>query len=471
MLIKKGVTLVLTVFRAARVVVSTTVLVFAYSAAATAQSEQAQLASRIDALAAGALSRPIAGISVAVRRGNKDIFARGYGLANVGDSVPVTPDTVFHICSISKNILAAVVLKLAEQGKLSLDDEVTKYIPEAPLHGRRVTIRQLLDHVSGIYSFTSLPEADANERLDLSQQQVLDLIKDKPPLFEPGTNWRYDNSGFYMAGMIVERVTKQDYGSYVRDNIFKPIGMGSASLCYARDVVPHLSSGYEREGGKLVNASYLSWKLPFAAGAVCATAKDLLKWQAALNAGRVIRASSLSAMRSPTLLTDGTSIDYGLGTRLGSLDGHPVVGHTGSGGGFGNAMLFYPDDDLSVVVLTNTGSNAGTALALATAIARPLLGLPETNAPANLSVPADELAALTGTFESDEGTVETFAKEGKLHFRVHPAGAEGILLRQSKNVFSVSPDIRVRFVVRDGRAQYSFLYTGGLLMDVARRVQ
>jgi CubicO group peptidase (beta-lactamase class C family) len=173
-------------------------------------------------------------------------------LANVGDSVPVTPDTVFHICSISKNILAAVVLKLAEQGKLSLDDEVTKYIPEAPLHGRRVTIRQLLDHVSGIYSFTSLPEADANERLDLSQQQVLDLIKDKPPLFEPGTNWRYDNSGFYMAGMIVERVTKQDYGSYVRDNIFKPIGMGSASLCYARDVVPHLSSGYEREGGKLV---------------------------------------------------------------------------------------------------------------------------------------------------------------------------------------------------------------------------
>ena len=250
---------------------------------------------------------------MAVRRGNKDIFPRGYGLANVGDSVPVTPDTVFHICSISKNILAAVVLKLAEQGKLSLDDEVTKYIPEAPLHGRRVTIRQLLDHVSGIYSFTSLPEADANERLDLSQQQVLDLIKDKPPLFEPGTNWRYDNSGFYMAGMIVERVTKQDYGSYVRDNIFKPIGMGSASLCYARDVVPHLSSGYEREGGKLVNASYLSWKLPFAAGAVCTTAEDLLKWQAALNAGRVIRASSLSAMRSPTLLTDGTSIDYGLG--------------------------------------------------------------------------------------------------------------------------------------------------------------
>ena len=447
------------------------VWIFVYSTAAAAQTDEAQLAARVDEIAARALSRPIAGISVAVRRGDKNIFTRGYGVANVDHSVAVTPDTVFHICSISKNILAAVMLQLADQGKLSLDDQVAKYIPEAPLHGRHVTIRQLLDHTSGIYNFTSLPDAEANERLDLSHQQVLDLIKDKLPLFDPGTSWRYDNSAFYLAGMVVERVTGQDYGAYVRDNVFKPLGMGSSSLCYARDVVPHLSSGYERDSGKLVNASYLSWKLPFAAGAVCSTASDLLKWQAALNAGRIIRPASLAVMRTPTLLSDGTRIDYGLGTRLGSVEGHPVVGHTGSGGGFGNAMVYYPDDDLSVVVLTNTGSDAGPALALATAIARPLLGLPEKKEPVNLDVPADELAALTGTFESDDATVENFAKDGKLHFRVRPNGPEGVLLRQSKNVYSLTPDVEIRFVVRDGHALYGLVYTGGLLMDVARPVR
>jgi CubicO group peptidase (beta-lactamase class C family) len=275
--------------------------------------------------------------------------------------------------------------------------------------------------------------------------------------------------------MVVERVTKQDYGSYIKANIFKPLGMDSASLCYARDVVPHLSSGYER-GNKqdtniLVNAGYLSWRLPFAAGAVCATAIDLLKWQAALDAGKVIRPSSLALMRQPTMLTDGTSVDYGLGTRLGSLEGHRVVGHTGSGGGFGNMLLDYPDDHLAIAVLTNTGSNAGSALAIGTTIARSMLGLPEQKTLADLAVPADELSALTGTYEGDDGTVENFAKDGKLHFRIPGSGAEGVLSRQAKNVYAISPDADVHFVVSDGKAKWAIVYNSGVFMDVYRRVR
>ena len=120
---------------------------------------------------------------------------------------------------------------------------MTKYVPEAPTHGHKVTVRQLLNHTSGIYSFTSLPEAEASERLDLTHDQVLALFKDKPLDFEPGTAWRYNNSAFYIAGMVVERVTKQEYGAYVREHLFKPLGMNSAQLCYARIVVPHLASG------------------------------------------------------------------------------------------------------------------------------------------------------------------------------------------------------------------------------------
>ena len=334
-----------------------------------------QLRKRVDAVATKMLSRPVAGISVAVARNGQVLLARGYGTANLEHSVAVTPETVFHIASISKNILAAVVLQLVDEGKLRLDDDITKYVPEAPTLGHHVTVRQLLNHTSGIYSFTSLPDAANNERLELTHEQVLGLIKDKPFEFEPGTRWRYDNSAFYIAGMVVERVTKQEYGAYVREHVFKPLGMSSASLCYARMVVPHLASGYEVEGGALVNAAFMSWKLPFAAGAICATATDLLKWEAALDAGRVLTRSSLALMRTPTTLADGTKIDYGLGTRLGSLDGHRMLGHTGSGGGFRNVFESFPDDHLTIVILVNMGdAESPSPVAVAAEIARPRLG-------------------------------------------------------------------------------------------------
>src|SRR3954470_19144697 len=317
-----------------------------------------ELRNRVDAVAKQMLSRHTAGVSVAVARDARVILARGYGMANVEHSVPVTPDPVFHIASISKNILAAVVLQLCEEGKLRLDDDVTKYVPEAPTLGQHVTVQQLLNHTSGIYSFTSLPDAANNERFELTHEQVLGLIKDKPFDFEPGTRWRYNNSAFYLAGMVVERVTKQEYGAYVRGRVFKPLGMSSASLCYARMVVSHLASGYEVDDDALVNAALITWKLPFAAGAVCATATDLAKWQAALDSGRVLTPSSLALMRTPTTLADGTKIDYGLGTRLGSLDGHRVLGHTGSGGGFRNVFESFPDDHLTIVILMNLGDAA-----------------------------------------------------------------------------------------------------------------
>jgi CubicO group peptidase (beta-lactamase class C family) len=320
------------------------------------------LKARVDTLAQTLLSRNIAGVSIAVARNGKVTFAAGYGLANIQHSIAVTPETVFHIDSISKNILSAVLLQLVDEGKLSLDDDVTKYVPEAPTQGRRITVRQLLNHTSGIYNFTSLPEAEANERLDLTHEQVLALFKDKPFDFEPGTGWRYNNSAFYLAGMVVERVTKQEYGVYVREHVFKPLGMTSAQMCDARTVVPHIASGYDREHDSLVNAAFLSWKLPFAAGAICATATDLLKWQAALDDGRVLTQSSLKLMRTPTTILDGTRIDYGLGTRLGLLEGHRVLGHTGSGGGFAAALESFPDDHLTVRCVDQYGSRSESGI-------------------------------------------------------------------------------------------------------------
>jgi CubicO group peptidase (beta-lactamase class C family) len=432
-----------------------------------------ELGNRVDAVAKQLLSRHTAGVSIAVAREGRLILARGYGMANVEHSVAVTPETVFHIASISKNILAAVVLQLVDQGKLRLDDDVTKYVPEAPTQGRRVTVRQLLNHTSGIYSFTSLPNAADNERLELTHEQVLRLIKDRPFDFEPGTRWRYDNSAFYLAGMVVERVTKQEYGAYVREHVFKPLGMSSASLCYARMIVPHLASGYEVDGGALVNAAFMTWKLPFAGGAVCATATDLAKWQAALDSGRVLTPSSLALMRTPTTLADGTKIDYGLGTRLGSLDGHRVLGHYGgeSRGGFRPLLESFPADHLTIVILMNMGDAASPSpVAVAPEIARAALGLAKKNTLLDLPVPGAELAALSGKYDSNEGPVEIFARHGKLHYRIPGSQIEGVLLRQAENVYAIDENSEAHFLVRDGRAEWSMVYIGGLLMDAKYRV-
>ena len=429
-----------------------------------------ELAERVDVIAKKALARPVAGISIAVARDGEVVFARGYGLANLEHEVAVTPTTIFHIASISKNILAAVVLQLADQGKLRLDDDVTRYVPSAPTHGHRVTVQQLLNHTSGIYSFTSLPDAENNERLDLTHEQVLGLIKDKPLDFEPGTSWRYDNSAFYLAGMVVESVTKQEYGAYVREHIFKPLGMNSSSLCDARIVTPHLASGYEVDNGKFVHAALMNWKQPFAAGAVCSTAEDLLKWQAGLDAGRVLTPSSLKLMRTPTTLSDGTAIDYGLGTRLGSLEGHSVFGHIGSGGGFNSLLESFPDDRLTIVILINARSGSGPSVALGTAIARLMLGLPEAKTLQDLPVPKEELAALSETYDSDEGTVEQFARDGKQHFRVPGTPIEGALLRQAANIYAVGTS-EIHYLVRPGHPPWAIAYAGGLMMDAKPRVK
>jgi CubicO group peptidase (beta-lactamase class C family) len=155
---------------------------------------------------------------------------------------PTTPSST--VASISKNILAAVVVRLAEQHRLSLDDDVTKYVANAPTHGVRITVRQLLNHTSGLYSFTSRSDAEANEQKVLSHEQVIGLFKDQPLDFPPGSSWRYDNSAFYLAGMVVEAVTGRLYADYIRDEVFRRLGMTSSSLCGAHDV-PGIASGHD----------------------------------------------------------------------------------------------------------------------------------------------------------------------------------------------------------------------------------
>jgi CubicO group peptidase (beta-lactamase class C family) len=198
---------------------------------------------------------------------------------------------------------------------------------------------------------------------------------------------------------------------------------------------------------------------------VCATASDLIAWQAALDGGRVIGAASLAEMRAPTVLRDGTRIDYGLGTRLGSLQGHRAVGHTGGGGGFDGMMIDFPDDHVTVVVLTNSGG----AFAIATAVARVALGL-SPPVPRDTPLSAAEAAALPGRFDSDEGAIEQVVRGGNLRFRVPGETDDHPLYRQADGVFAADQDTVLRVPLRDGRVDWGFLYVGGLMVDAKVRV-
>jgi D-alanyl-D-alanine carboxypeptidase len=421
----------------------------------------------VDAIAKKTLERPVLGISIALASNDRVVFAHGYGFADVARSVPVTSETVFHIASISKNIEAGVLLQLADQGKLSLDEDVTRYIPDAPVHGKHVTVRQLLNHTSGIHSYTSLPDAEKNEQLDLSHEQVLALIRNSPVDFDPGTSWRYNNSGFYLAGMIAENVMHQPYGTLLHDRIFAPLQMQSSSLCDTSTPVPNLASGSELVKGKLMPAGQMSWKLPFAGGGVCSTATDLLKWQMALNKDHVVSKHSLAAMRIPTELADGASIDYGLGTRIGLLEGHPVFGATGSGGGFTTALETFPDDKLSIAVLINTASD-GAPTELAGAIARSVLGLADVVL-RDIPPPDAELACIPAVYDSDEGAVEVFNEGGKLHFRIPGGqGVAGAIARQGRFSYAIDENRRIRFKCDPGRSRWAEVYSGGLMVDAKR---
>jgi hypothetical protein len=184
----------------------------------------------------------------------------------------------------------------------------------------------------------------------------------------------------------------------------------------------------------------------------------------------VLTPPSLALMRAPTTLADGTKIDYGLGTRLGSLDGHRVLGHTGSGGGFRAVLMSFPDDHLTIAVLMNAGNGSRPPVAIAADIARAVLALPAKTL-RDEPVPPEELAALVdATLDSDEGPVEGFARDGKLHYRLPGTPIEGVLLRQAPYVYALDPDTEIRFIVRDGRAAWAIVYTGGLLMDAKYRV-
>lgn len=444
------------------------------AASIEAQREQRNdLTASIDAIAQQALKEgPIAGLSIAVARGPRLILAKGYGYADLENDVPATAETVYRIGSITKQFTAVLIMQLVEAGKLSLDDPLTRFLPDYPTHGHRITIHHLLNHTSGIKSYTGLgPKLwQTTFRLDLSHQELIDLFKNEPLDFPPGQGYAYNNSAYYLLGVIIEKVTGMNYADVVEKRIFGPLGMSGSHYCRQRPLIKHRARGYQVMKGTLVNAPPISMRIPGAAGGLCSTVLDLVKWQRALIEHRLIGRASYERLITPTRLADGVKVSYGFGLAMTELGGHRRIGHGGSVNGFTGVTWYYPDDDLTTVVLTNTGGSRVTPAQIEERIARAILNLPEPEIK-DIALSSEERRRYVGTYAVGSQRITVSDEGGKLVLKQGP-GPGMTLLYQGNDIFvsASNPRLQLEFHVRGERVSGFTFKPGGVPIYVARRV-
>lgn len=383
--------------------------------------QQPDVAASVESEATAALSQGgIPGLSIAVLRDGKTVSAHGFGLAEVDNRVAATENTVYRINSITKAFTATAILALREQGKVELDDHLSKWFPEYTRPTNDPTISQLLSHSSGLADYRGATFR-RNIHADLSAKAWVDSLNDEHLyLFPPGTNWSYSNLGYDVLGMIVERAAGQPLEDYFQTRILRPAGMKATGFCNTNRVTRERAFSYQTERGVLVHAE--SWgTYANASGRLCSTVLDLSAFLQALESGKLVSASSLQTMRSPSRLADGRSFDYALGTRLGHLDGTPLIAYTGSGEGWTSALVEWPSQRLAVIALCNADTPRGNARRVAVNILRKIAGARQEDA-ADVVVPPHLSEKIVGLWTPPSADSMEFAVDAG-HLMAHPVGA------------------------------------------------
>jgi len=319
----------------------------------------------VDALVQKSMQvRQFPAASIAVIKDGRVIVAKGYGLSNVEKSIKATEQTVYQLASVTKPFTAMATLMLVEAGKLSLDAKVTDILPGLPAAWSPVTVRHLLTHTSGIRSYTdTFGEKKVTNGQVFTHDQILALVKDAPLQFAPGDRFAYSNTGYFLLGMIIEKVSGRSYGTFLAGRIFKPLGMTSTSLDDYADARPVRARGYNTVNGQTTVAEHTHPSQPFAAGALVSNVLDMAKWDAALSARKLLKPASYDAMWTPMRFNDGKTSAYAFGWQVDPFRGHSRQAHGGGITGFSTFVARLPEDKLTVIVLTNQTGAAGQSLA------------------------------------------------------------------------------------------------------------
>jgi len=373
-------------------------------------TDNKELVRRFDELLGEAFPANEPGAAVLVARKGEILYQKAFGMASLELKVPMNAGNVFEIGSITKQFTAVAVLMLVEEGKLSLDDDITKFLPDYPTHGHHISIHHLLTHTSGIKSYTELEKWPAEWRRDFTPLEMIDFFKDEPMDFAPGERFLYNNSAYFILGYVIEKASGLTYEDFVEKKIFQALGMNESRYGHKSELVPGRAVGYSNQGGNYVNAPYLSMTQPYAAGSLMSTVGDLYQWNMAVHQHRLVSASSLAKAQTDHKLNNGDPIGYGYGWGISNIQGARSIEHSGGIFGYVSNGLYLPEEDLYVVILSNNdGKNVGEVSSRMAAIA---IGRPYPSDFPAIEVPANELSQYTGVYRFEDEAERTITLEG-----------------------------------------------------------
>ncbi len=295
------------------------------------------------------------GAAAIVTKGDKVIYQAAIGKASLELDVDMTPDHIFRIGSITKQFTSTAIMMLHEQGKLNVSYAMTDYLPEYPTNDQLISVEHLLTHTSGIQSYTDMQGFMEKEvRTDLTVSELIDVFKNEPMNFDPGSDWRYNNSGYILLGAIIEKVSGETYEDYIETHIFDALGMNSSYYDHNEEIIAMRATGYQpAEGGSIVNSDYISMTLPYAAGSLMSTVGDLNKWNHAIMHEELISKESMKRVFTPYVLNDDNVTEYGYGWSISMVGGKPSYEHGGGIFGFLSKGIYIPEEDVYVAVLSN----------------------------------------------------------------------------------------------------------------------
>lgn len=379
------------------------------------------------------------GAAVLVSKKGQIIYHKAFGMASLELGVPLRTDHVFRIGSVTKQFTGAAIMQLAEQGKLSLQDDLTKFIPDYPTHGKKITVEHLLTHTSGIKSYTGMKEWTPEvHRKDFTVGELIDYFKNQPMDFDPDAKWEYNNSGYILLGYIIEKASGQTYTEYVTEHFFKPLGMNNSYYGDVAPVIKNRAAGYSKSdvAGTYQNAPYLSMTQPYAAGSLLSTVEDLHIWTRALHGGKVVKPESLRKMTQSYILPDGTNTHYGYGLQMGNLLGSPTVEHSGGIHGFLSDLVYLPKEEVCVAILTNCDCEPPhdlTAKLAALTVGKPFQ-------PTAIAMETNALEQYVGVYENEKKEQRLITVEnGQLHsqrsggtkYKIVPYGTDQFFFEES----------------------------------------
>lgn len=419
------------------------------------------------------------GATVLVAKDGEVRYRKAFGKANVELDIDMIPENVFEIGSITKQFTAVGILMLLEEGKLSLDDEITKYIPDYPTQDTKITIHHLLTHTSGIKSYTSIPSLREFARKDLKVTELIDAFKNEPMDFKPGEEFRYNNSGYVLLGAIIEKVSGVSYEEFIQERIFNKLDMNTSYYGSKSKIIKNRAYGYQQSENGYVNADYISMTIPYAAGSIMSTVDDLLKWNTAVRNHELISKKSLEKAFTNYTLNNGNNINYGYGWFLNSIKDVPIIEHGGGIFGFTTQGIYVPSENTYVIVLTNCDCDSPTETA--NKIAAIAIGKPYPKPADAIKLSNKELKKWVGAYKFEDGAIRVITLKGNqlysqrtdssAEFKIFPLSQHRFFFENSFSEFIFSEGKQKEAIYKRNMSESKGIETDAKLPEQKKEVQ